>query len=179
MLISFVLMGKWLEARAKGKTSDAIRALAALQPTTARIVEMGTEMAARAAAFANRAADDRRRVSSRRDDDVANFSTVSTEIIDVYSLARRSFGNDQDAARSFLQFATEICDAAAAPNGERTVGAALLQRGDVLRVAPGARFPADGRVLFGENVSADESALTGESMPVSKRVGDFVIGGYG
>ena len=177
VLISFVLMGKWLEARAKGKTSDAIRALAALQPTTARIVEMGTEMAARAAAFANRAADDRRRVSSRRDDDVANFSTVSTEIIDVYSLARRSFGNDTDAAQSFLQFATEICDAAAAPNGERTVDAALLQRGDVLRVAPGARFPADGRVLFGENVSADESALTGESMPVLKRVGDFVIGG--
>ena len=177
VLISFVLMGKWLEARAKGKTSDAIRALAALQPTTARIVEMGTEMAARAAALANRAADDRRRVSSRRDDDVANFSTVSTEIIDVYSLARRSFGNDTDAAQSFLQFATEICDAAAAPNGERTVDAALLQRGDVLRVAPGARFPADGRVLFGENVSADESALTGESMPVSKRVGDFVIGG--
>ena len=176
VLISFVLMGKWLEARAKGKTSDAIRALAALQPTTARIVEMGTEMAARAAAFANRAADDRRR-AERRDDDVLNFSDVSTDAIDVHALARRSFGNDTDAAQSFLQFATESCDAAAAPNGERTVDAALLQRGDVLRVAPGARFPADGRVLFGANVSADESALTGESMPVSKRVGDFVIGG--
>ena len=99
------------------------------------------------------------------------------DAIDVRSLARRSFGNDEDAARSFLRFATETCDAAALPGGERTVDAALLQRGDVLRVAPGARFPADGRVLRGEPVSADESALTGESMPVSKRVGDFVIGG--
>ena len=179
VLISFVLMGKWLEARAKGKTSDAIRALAALQPTTARIVEMGTEMAARAAALADRAADDkkRRRDGFEDDDDVSTDDVSMDDAIDVRSLARRSFGNDEDAARSFLRFATETCDAAALPGGERTVDAALLQRGDVLRVAPGARFPADGRVLRGEPVSADESALTGESMPVSKRVGDFVIGG--
>ena len=179
VLISFVLMGKWLEARAKGKTSDAIRALAALQPTTARIVEMGTEMAARAAALADRAADDKkRRRDGFEDDDVVSIDDVSIDdAIDVRSLARRSFGNDEDAARSFLRFATETCDAAALPGGERTVDAALLQRGDVLRVAPGARFPADGRVLRGAPVSADESALTGESMPVSKRVGDFVIGG--
>ena len=40
VLISFVLLGKWLEARAKGKTSDAIRKLAALRPDAATIVEV-------------------------------------------------------------------------------------------------------------------------------------------
>ena len=62
VLISFVLMGKWLEARAKGKTSDAVRALAALQPSAAVIVEMGPDMSerrrrGRAAAAAARAAN--------------------------------------------------------------------------------------------------------------------------
>jgi len=198
VLISFVLMGKWLEARAKGKTSDAIRALAALQPAAAVIVEMGPDMSARAAALADRAAAARAENKSggvggddaeddAEDDALSAFrlnasgfsararrASVDARALGAYA---RAFGGDEDEARVFLAFATDAADAAARPGGERPVDAALLQRGDVLRVAPGARFPADGRVVTGAGTLADESALTGESMPVVKRPGDFVIGG--
>ena len=48
--------------------------------------------------------------------------------------------------------------------------------GDTLVVRPGERIPVDGAVISGES-AVDESMLTGESLPVSKRAGDPVIGG--
>ena len=49
-----------------------------------------------------------------------------------------------------------------------------LQMGDIVVVKPGARIPADGIIVEG-NSSVDESALTGESIPVEKTVGDKII----
>ena len=48
--------------------------------------------------------------------------------------------------------------------------------GDILCVETGDKLPADGRLLESHELMADESALTGESMPVEKHVGDTVIG---
>lgn len=101
LLITFVLMGKWLECRAKGSTGDAITALMALAPRTALLLQ-----------------------------------------------GRR----------------------------EREVDAKLLLQGDLVKVLPGAKIPADGVVAWGES-AVDESALTGESLPIPKKVGDEVIGG--
>lgn len=62
-------------------------------------------------------------------------------------------------------------------NGQRVnVPASDLQPNDVIEVSPGGRLPADGRLEFG-NASFDESALTGESIPVERSQGDSVMAG--
>ena len=101
VIITLVLLGKWLEGRAKRATTAAIRQLLALRPATARV----------------------RRGAAERE----------------------------------------------VPVGDVRVG-------DVALVYPGQRLPVDGVVLAGEG-EVDESLLTGEAMPVLKRVGDAVTGG--
>ncbi|MHB1389750.1 MAG: heavy metal translocating P-type ATPase [Thermoleophilia bacterium] len=100
IIITLILMGRMLETRAKGQTSDAIRKLIGLAPKTARVVRDGQE-------------------------------------VDV-------------------------------PVAEVVVR-------DMVVVRPGERIPVDGVVAAGES-SVDESMITGESMPVTKREGDEVIG---
>ncbi|MDI6749731.1 MAG: heavy metal translocating P-type ATPase [Rhodocyclaceae bacterium] len=100
-IVSFVLGGRYMEERAKGKASEAIRKLIELQPDTAIRVTDGGDV------------------------------TVSIDEVNV---------------------------------------------GDVLRVRPGDKVPLDGIVLAGTG-SIDESLVTGESLPVTKRAGDHVIGG--
>ena len=101
VVITLVRLGKWLEARAKRQTTASIRALAALRPERARIV---------------------------------------------------------DAA------------------GEREVALARVKVGDRLVILPGERVPVDARVDEGAT-HADESLLTGESLPVAKSPGARLIGG--
>jgi Ca2+-transporting ATPase len=63
-------------------------------------------------------------------------------------------------------------------DGERRrIAGADVVRGDLLILAEGDRVPADARLLDGVAVAADESLLTGESLPVEKRVGDAVYSG--
>jgi len=59
---------------------------------------------------------------------------------------------------------------------EREVPLDEVHQADVLRVRPGDKIPVDGRLTEGGS-SVEESMITGEPMPVEKRVGDAVIGG--
>jgi len=58
---------------------------------------------------------------------------------------------------------------------EKEVSLEQVKAGDVMIVKPGEKIPTDGVIIKGES-SVDESVATGESMPVTKKVGDEVIG---
>src|SRR5216110_2773284 len=99
-IIALILLGRLLEARAKGRTSEAIRRLAGLRVRTAHVLREGRE--------------------------------------------------------------TEIAVEA-------------VTRGDLVIVKPGEKIPVDGVVTEGAS-AVDESMLTGEPMPVARKIGDEVIG---
>ena len=98
MILTLITVGKMLEARSKGKTTDALKSLMKLAPKTATLVRDGAEV---------------------------------------------------------------------------TVAIADVQKGDVFVVRPGENIPVDGVVLEGTS-AVNESALTGESIPMDKAVGDKV-----
>jgi len=100
VILTLITLGKYMEAKSKGKTSEAIQKLMGLAPKSARIIQDGME--------------------------------VEIPIEDVAV-------------------------------------------GDVLVVRPGEKMPVDGTIIYGET-TVDESMLTGESMPVSKQLGDNIIG---
>ena len=87
-------------------------------------------------------------------------------------LEARSKGKTTDALKSLMKLApktaTRVRDGA-----EVTVAIADVQKGDVFVVRPGENIPVDGVVLEGTS-AVNESALTGESIPVDKAVGDKV-----
>ena len=91
------------------------------------------------------------------------------------SLQAITFDRTRAAIRGLLDQAPE--EATLVDNGvEVTVAAADLKSGDLVRVRPGNRLPADGKVIDG--VSAiQQAAITGESMPVDKVPGDEVFAG--
>lgn len=105
-LITFVILGKYLEALAKGKTSEALNKLMSLQASTAILLLM----------------DNNGQVKEEKEIDIN-----------------------------------------------------LLSVGDIVKIIRGAKVPADGIITVGQG-SLNESMITGESMPVTKSVGENVIG---
>ena len=98
MILTLITVGKMLEAKSKGRTTDALKSLMKLAPKTAVLVRDGKEV---------------------------------------------TFSIDQ------------------------------VQKGDIFVVRPGENIPVDGKVLEGSS-AVNESALTGESIPVDKAAGDLV-----
>jgi P-type Cu+ transporter len=103
LIITLILLGRLLEARAKGRTNEAIKKLAGLRAKTARVV----------------------------------------------------WGQG--------------------PDEEMDIPVEDVEVGDVVVVRPGEKVPVDGRVVSGTS-AVDEAMITGESIPVTKRTGDEVIG---
>lgn len=89
-------------------------------------------------------------------------------------LEHRSRAQTSDAIGSLMKLAP---DKALLVRGEEYVEipVAEIEPGDLLMVRPGERLPVDGSVEKGASV-VDESMLTGESIPVAKKVGDHVAG---
>ena len=87
-------------------------------------------------------------------------------------LEARSKGKTNDALKSLMKLAPKTATLVR-DGAEVTVAIADVQKGDVFVVRPGENIPVDGVVLEGTS-AVNESALTGESIPVDKAVGDKV-----
>ncbi|TFG88904.1 MAG: heavy metal translocating P-type ATPase, partial [Gemmatimonadales bacterium] len=75
-----------------------------------------------------------------------------------------------------LQLAPEMANRLDAAGNCTRVESALLQAGEQVRVLPGERFPTDGAIAAGET-EIDQSAATGEALPLLRRPGESVLGG--
>ncbi|TLZ04432.1 MAG: copper-translocating P-type ATPase, partial [Gammaproteobacteria bacterium] len=84
-------------------------------------------------------------------------------------------GRTSAAIRQLLELSPKTARRIAAGGEEADVPLESLAVGDRVRVRPGEKIPVDGRVMSGQS-SVDESMLTGEPLPVEKRVGDRVVG---
>jgi len=92
-----------------------------------------------------------------------------------HAMEVRARGKTSDAIRRLIGLQADTARLVR-DGGEMDVPIAEVAPGDVIRVRPGEKVPVDGEVTEGAS-SLDESMLTGEPMPVQKRVGDGVVGG--
>jgi Cu+-exporting ATPase len=90
-------------------------------------------------------------------------------------LELRARSQTSAAIRSLMGLAPKTARRIRDDGTEEDVPLAHVHIGDALRVRPGEKVPVDGKVAEGES-AVDESMLTGEPMPVTKRPGDKVIG---
>lgn len=88
-------------------------------------------------------------------------------------LETRSNSKTGDAIEALIDLAPKTATVVAEDGTETTVDVDAILPGQVLRVRPGESIPVDGVVLEGSS-AVDESALTGESIPVEKTAGDTV-----
>jgi len=91
------------------------------------------------------------------------------------TLEARSKGRTTDALKSLMKLAPQTANVLRGGK-EVTVDIAQVQKGDIFLVRPGENIPVDGVVEDGSS-AVNESALTGESLPVDKAAGDSVSAG--
>ncbi len=90
-------------------------------------------------------------------------------------LELRARSSTNAAIRALLGLAPNTARIVREDGHEDDIPLEKVKPGDILRVRPGEKIPVDGTVVEGES-SVDESMITGEPIPVSKTVGDRVIG---
>jgi Cu+-exporting ATPase len=102
-------------------------------------------------------------------------TTVLTTITLGMLLEKISRGKVGEAIKKLMEF--EAKTARVIRNGkEIETLPAEIQKGDIVIVRPGEKIPVDGIIVEGRS-TVDESMLTGESIPVEKKIGDEVFGG--
>jgi len=110
--------------------------------------------------------------------DLAVFFEISGVIVTLITLGRaleaRAKGRASTAVHRLVELGAREARVLA-DGAERSVPIDEVLPGDVMLVFPGEKIPTDGVIEFGAS-SIDESMLTGESLPVDKRVGDSVFG---
>ncbi|MCW9014556.1 MAG: heavy metal translocating P-type ATPase [Gammaproteobacteria bacterium] len=91
-------------------------------------------------------------------------------------LEARAHSKTSDAVKELLKLAPNKATLVDADGGEHEISINDIRQGNVLRIKPGGKIPVDGVIQQGES-SIDESAITGEPIPVDKTTGDKVTSG--
>ncbi len=109
---------------------------------------------------------------------ILNYAGVSAMIMSFHLLGRyieaKAKGRASQAIRKLLELEAKTARILVGEK-EREIAVDEVTVGDVMIIRPGEKIPTDGVVIEGQS-SVDESIATGESMPVTKNVGDEVIG---
>jgi hypothetical protein len=150
LIIAFVCLGKWMEARAKARTSDVVASLLSLAPRTATLLTISpTSGRFEEQCYCN--------ANTRHCLNLARLcsSCAITYIIHTISICM-TFCHRKIKLKSVL------CPVGAVGEvlREEVIEADLVQVGDILRVLPGGAVPVDGAVLSGTS-TVDESMITG------------------
>ncbi|MEG3617473.1 heavy metal translocating P-type ATPase [Magnetovibrio sp. PR-2] len=103
-------------------------------------------------------------------------ATVITLILFGRFLESRAKRGTTGAIRALMSLRPQTAQVISEDGEEVEIPATAVKAGDVVVIRPGESVPVDGQVLDGET-SMDESLITGESLPITKKVGDDVIGG--
>jgi Cu+-exporting ATPase len=107
-----------------------------------------------------------------------NYAGISGMIMAFHLTGRyieaRSKGRASEAIRRLIQLAAKTARLWK-DGSEIEVPVEQLKPGDIMVIRPGEKIPTDGDVVAGSS-SVDESMATGESLPVTKKIGDAVIG---
>lgn len=90
-------------------------------------------------------------------------------------LEARSKGQASAAIQKLLELGAKFAHLQKSNGTTEDVAIESLKKGDIVLVKPGEKIPIDGIIKDGAS-SVDESMLTGESLPVSKKIGDLVYG---
>jgi Cu2+-exporting ATPase len=106
----------------------------------------------------------------------AELATLVTIMLLGHWLEMRALGQAQGALDALAALLPDEAERAVGNNETQMVAVSELTPGDIVLVRPGARVPADGTIVTGA-ADLDESMVTGESRPVTKRPGDQVIAG--
>ncbi len=102
-------------------------------------------------------------------------AVIITLVIMGQVLELRARSQTSNAIRALLDLAPKTARKLRADGEEEDVPLDQVHLGDRLRVLPGKSVPVDGVIIEGLS-SVDESMITGESMPATKKVGDYVTG---
>ncbi|HAU0135734.1 TPA: cation-transporting P-type ATPase, partial [Legionella pneumophila] len=91
-------------------------------------------------------------------------------------IERYSLDKARLAIRSLMQIAPEVASVKQDDGQWQTLAIEKVVPGAVFRVKPGERIPLDGVVISGQS-TVNQAPITGESMPITKKVGDLVFAG--
>ena len=111
--------------------------------------------------------------------EIGDFTSVGAMIVAINFVGNyikvKATGRASSAIQQLLEMGAKQAQRITADGGEEQVDVSALQVGDVVRVRPGEKIPADGVIERG-STSIDESIVSGESVPVDKEAGSRVVG---